>query len=128
MGNDGNDTLDGGGDRDLLIGGLGSDTLDGRGEDDLEIGGTTSYDANVAALQAIETEWVTTPSYANRITDLLTGGGLSGGNYLQATGAKRTVFDDGSADTLTGGQGQDWFFPGTGDTITDLNSGTETTS
>jgi len=39
------------------------------------------------------------------------------------------VFDDGSADTLTGGQGQDWFFQSTGDTITDLNNGgTESTN
>lgn len=127
VGNDGTDTLNGGGDRDLLIGGLGSDTLDGRGEDDLEIGGTTSYDANVAALQAIEAEWVSAIAYPRRINDLRTGAGLSGGNYLQATGATRTVFDDGSTDTLTGGQGQDWFFQSTGDTITDLGTGgTET--
>ena len=30
-----------------------------------------------------------------------------------------TVFDDGAADLLTGDAGQNWFFTGTGDRITD---------
>jgi hypothetical protein len=34
--------------------------------------------------------------------------------------SKTTVFDDGFANTLTGGAGQDWFFRGKKDVITDL--------
>jgi hypothetical protein len=129
VGNDGNDNLNGNRGRDVIIGGNGSDTLGGGDDDDLEIGGRTSYDANTTALQAILAEWTSANSYATRVNDLRTGVGLSAGNYLQATGASRTVFDDGSADTVTGGRGLDWFFQATGDVITDLNNGgTESTN
>jgi serralysin len=129
VGNAGNDTLIGGGGRDVIIGGLGMDTLDGRGDSDLLIGGTTSYDANTVALTAILAEWTSANPYATRINNLRTGGGLSGGNILQSTGGGRTVFDDGDADTFTGGQDLDWFFEAAGDVITDLhNGGPETTS
>ena len=123
VGNAGNDTINGGAGRDVLIGGLGADKLNGGTDDDLLINGTTSYDANIPALQAILNEWASANSYATRINDLRSGGGLSGGNYLQAAGAGRTVFDDGVADSQTGGPGLDWFFTGTGDAITDLNNG-----
>jgi Ca2+-binding RTX toxin-like protein len=128
VGNAGNDTLNGGGGRDLMIGGQGADILDGGDDDDLEIGGPTSYDANVAALDAILNEWASAKPYAIRINNLQTGGGLSGGNSLRAAkGPSQTVFDDGFPDTLTGGLGLDWFFLGTGEVITDQNNGgTET--
>jgi Ca2+-binding RTX toxin-like protein len=119
----GNDTIDGGAGRDLAIGGLGSDTLSGSDQDDLLIGGTTAYDPNDAALEAVLNEWASANTYAARINNLRTGGGLCKGNKLQATGAGRTVFDDSASDTLTGGLGLDWFFQGTGDLITDLNNG-----
>jgi hypothetical protein len=122
-GNAGNDTIDGGAGRDVVIGGLGADTLDGSEDDDLLIGGTTSYDANDLALEAILNEWASAKTYAARINNLRTGGGLSGGYSLQATGTGQTVFNDGAGDTLTGGLGRDWFFQGTGDLITDLNNG-----
>jgi Ca2+-binding RTX toxin-like protein len=109
--------------RDVLIGGLGADNINGGTDDDLLINGTTFYDANVPALQAIMNEWASANSYATRINNLRLGAGLSAGNYLQAAGAGRTVFDDGTADNQTGGAGLDWFFTGTGDAITDLGNG-----
>lgn len=123
VGNAGMDTLVGNNGRDLMIGGQDADTLDGGNDDDLEIGGATAYDANVAALDAILAEWTSARPYADRVNNLLNGGGLSGGNYLRATPAGRTVFDDGAIDTLTGGAGLDWFFQGNPDVITDRNTG-----
>ena len=37
-------------------------------------------------------------------------GALNAGFYLIPNGPNRTVFDDTSIDTLTGSQGQDWYF------------------
>jgi Ca2+-binding RTX toxin-like protein len=128
IGGDGNDTLKGGPGRDLLIGGLGGDVLDGGTGDDILIGGFTSFDTqvtstgtthdiNVTALQAIMAEWTRTDiSYDQRVNHLRKGGGLNGSFVLNKT----TVFDDGMVNILTGGAGQDWFFKGKKDVITDL--------
>ena len=64
------------------------------------IGGRTTYDANLAALDAIMAEWSGTGTYAQRVAHL-TGspGGLNGTTYLiKGT----TVLDDNKiGDTLT---------------------------
>ncbi|HEV3344818.1 MAG TPA: PKD domain-containing protein, partial [Pirellulales bacterium] len=108
VGGPGNDTLWGGRGRNLLIGGLGSDTLHAGSADDILIGGTTQYDNNLAALNAIMSEWGRTDlSYQARINDLSgPSGGLNGSYFLNST----TVHDDGAVDYLYGGSGQDWFF------------------
>jgi hypothetical protein len=101
------DTLTGNGLRNVLIGRGGGDQIDGGGDEDLLIGGTTAYDLNTAALLGIVREWARTDAiYAARVGHLRAGGGLNGTTVL--TGA--TVLDDGAADTLTGGDGQDWFW------------------
>ena len=123
VGNGGNDTIDGDTGRDVVIGGTGSDTLEGSGEDDILIDGTTSFDANVPALQAILSEWASAKSYANRVINLQTGGGLNGAIILKATGAGQTVFDDAIADTLTGDLGLDWFFTAAPDPFPLLDPG-----
>jgi hypothetical protein len=115
VGGAGNDTLIGGDGRDILIGGLGSDTLLGGADDDVLIGGTTAYDANNAALVALHAEWVRTDrTYAQRVADLFDGGGLNG-SYWLCVGRLTTVYDDGAANTLTGGDGLDWFFANSAD-------------
>ncbi len=113
VGGGGNDVLVGGPGRDILIGGRGADVLKGRGGDDVLIGGTTAYDRNVAALSALLAEWARTDEgYATRLSHLLgpdaggTAGGANGAFYLNPS----TVHDDGAADVLDGGGGQDWFF------------------
>jgi hypothetical protein len=117
VGGAGNDTLIGGDGRDILIGGLGSDTLLGGAGDDVLIGGTTAYDANYAALVALHAEWVRTDqTYAQRVAHLTDGGGLNGGYRLYVGWLSRTVYDDGAANTLTGGDGLDWFFANSSDT------------
>src|SRR5262245_22289395 len=108
VGGAGNDTLLGGSGNDILIGGKGSDTLHGNGGDDILIGSTTSYDANVAALCAVLSEWGRTDiSYSTRISHLKGGSGGLNGSYVLTSA---TVVDDGVTDTLYGDAGTDWFF------------------
>jgi Ca2+-binding RTX toxin-like protein len=108
VGGAGNDTLLGGSGNDLLIGGLGNDVLHGNGGDDVLIGGTTSYDANLTALCALQREWGRTDaSYTTRVNHLKGGAGGLNGSFILTTA---TVFDDGVTDTLYGDAGSDWFF------------------
>jgi hypothetical protein len=105
----GNDHLNSGGARSILIGGPGEDRLVGGGEDDILIGGTTDYDFNDAALLALLDEWNSERSYSNRVGNVRTGAGpiLGGTGYMLKRGV--TVFDDGDFDRLTGSSGLDWF-------------------
>jgi uncharacterized protein (TIGR03118 family) len=106
LGGPGNDFLHAGTGRDLLIGGTGKDFLFGNGNSDILIGGETTHDGNSADLLAILAEWNSSDSYATRIDKLTNGtGGLPALN-------SSTVIDDGVADGLFGGPGQDWFFKG----------------
>jgi Ca2+-binding RTX toxin-like protein len=112
LGGPGDDFLFGGLSRDILIGGTGKDKLFGNGTSDILIGGETTHDGSAAELLQILAEWTSGDSYATRIDKLRNGtGGLSA---LNST----TVLDDGVADSLFGGAGQDWFFKGPHD-ITD---------
>jgi uncharacterized protein (TIGR03118 family) len=111
LGGPGNDFLHAGNGRDLLIGGDGKDFLFGNGNDDILIGGTTTHDDNNADLLSILAEWNSSDSYATRIDKLRNGTGVPALN-------SSTVVDDGVADGLFGGAGQDWFFKGAHD-ITD---------
>jgi hypothetical protein len=130
IGGDGDDLLVGGGGRDLLIGGRGADRIVGNADDDILIAGATSYDdysqANAAALCAIMDEWTSTRDFATRRANISgTGAGTrANGNYfLTTSGPNPTVFDDASADILTGSSAEehDWFFfNSTTDRATDL--------
>jgi len=125
MGGAGNDDLKGGGGRTVMIGGAGADLVSGGTGDDVVIGGSTRFDANDVALFGIISEWASPRDYATRVANLRgTGSGprLNGNYFLTAA----TVVDDGVADTLTGGAGQDWFWALGSDIITDLTGG-ETT-
>ncbi|CAN5423411.1 hypothetical protein BH09PLA1_BH09PLA1_27270 [soil metagenome] len=125
LGGDGNDALYAGSGRGLLIGGNGTDLLLGANGDDILIGGTTSYDAfntaNQIALSKILSEWSGSASYATRVNHLTgTSGGLNASFFLKATaGATQTVFDDAAKDSLSGGDGQDWFFAKTSGSFAD---------
>jgi Ca2+-binding RTX toxin-like protein len=98
--------LTGGSGRNLIIGGAAADQIFGGG-DDILISGTTAFDNNLAALQAIFTEWTRNDrSFARRIKDLTRGVGSSHQFHLDHT----TVFADGAANTLNAGKLLDWFF------------------
>jgi Ca2+-binding RTX toxin-like protein len=111
-------TLLGGTGRSVIIGGAGADRLAGGGGDNILIGGTTAYDTSPTALAAIMAEWSRTDlSFEKRLADLISSAppsrALNGPYGLN----KKTVFDDGAANVLTGGGGSDWFFTGQDDTV-----------
>jgi hypothetical protein len=103
------DVLTAGTARSILIGGGGADALTWGTADDILIGGTTSYDSNLAALDAILGEWGSTDDFQTRVNKLRAGVG-PGGAYRLVWGT--TVQDDGAADTFRGSSpaGSDWFF------------------
>jgi Ca2+-binding RTX toxin-like protein len=127
-GNAGNDTIIAGTGRAILIGGTGADSLTAGGGDDLLIGGSTTYDANLLALQTLLSEWSRTDiGYATRIGHLegTSGGGNNGGYRLIPAGqVGATVIDDAIADLITGsGGGTNWFIAGATDTIVSRKAG-----
>ena len=107
------DVLVGGDDRDvirshggstIMIGGLGADIMIGGRGSDLLIGGETAHDNDLDALRAISDEWSSGNSYEDKIANLQAGVGLAGVK-LDAT----TVDDDLERDILFGRTGRDWF-------------------
>ncbi|RLT09511.1 MAG: hypothetical protein DWI22_05535, partial [Planctomycetota bacterium] len=122
VGNAGSDILNGLAGRDILIGGLGVDTLNGGDGEDILIGGRTTNDSVLSQLNVLRAEWISANSYADRQTHLRAGVGTP----LASLKAKDTVLNDapsGSVDTLTGGNGQDWYFGALDDVITELTTG-----
>jgi hypothetical protein len=103
LGGDGIDQLLGGSGFDLLIGGLDADRLDGGSSSDLLISGYTAYDSDPTALRKIMGVWTSSQTYAAKVNALRTG--ANGVPVLNAS----TVTFDGSANTLIGGAGTDWF-------------------
>jgi Ca2+-binding RTX toxin-like protein len=101
VGGDGDDVLLGGAARDILIGGLGADL----------IAGNTKFDSNFAALAILQLEWVSDRPFSERVANLSGTGqtGVNGQVVLTAAGPDRTVYDDDSVDSLTGGSGSDRF-------------------
>ena len=115
VGQEGNDQVYGGQGRDVLIGSEGNDTLFGEQGDDILVAGPTAHDNDELALQSILAEWASSRSYNQRVNNIRTGGGNTGGFAFDAG----TVFDDGVVDTLWGKDGQDWFLFGIGDVLKD---------
>jgi hypothetical protein len=91
-----------------MIGGLGADKLTGGSGDDLLIAGPTIFDADLAGLANIFTEWMSGNGYAQRVQDL-----TNGVNGTALTAA--TVQNDFTKDTLSGKKGNDWFLVSAGD-------------
>jgi hypothetical protein len=112
----GNDHIEGGGGRTIIIGGLGSDHLQAGSGDAILVAGTTDFDRDLSALDAVLAEWARTDeSYLQRVANLSNttvdgvapnGQGLNEGYFLNAS----TVQDDGDGNLLVGGPGMDWFF------------------
>jgi Ca2+-binding RTX toxin-like protein len=128
LGNEQDDTLIGGAGRDMLFGGDGADFLQGEGDDDLLLAGYSAFDYDFDLLVALQAEWLSPRDYASRIANLSgTGTGpRNNGDYFLAPGV--TVFDDGAADTLSGGNQWDWFiYHFLQDQLTDLEPGETTT-
>jgi hypothetical protein len=123
LGGSGADILTGGAGRDLLFGGAGADTLNGGGEDDILFDDTATFASNPTTIDALLTFWDSSASYSDRVNELRAGTtGVAGLPKLNSS----TVKHDTSSDTLTGGNGLDWFFAKlttpSQDTVTDLDS------
>ena len=106
LGGAGDDDLNGAQGADVVIGGLGADRIHGGPGDDLMIAGTTSYDADLSALDAIADIWGGGGKVKDRIEALRTSATVP----LVTGGSSATVFDDGAADVLTGSAGGGWAF------------------
>ena len=106
-GGTGNDVLQGGDGKNILIGGSGADTLTGGTDEDLLIGGRYILESDAAALALIHAEWTSANSFNDRKAHLL--GTLSGGANGSSTLRSTTVQEDAAKDTLTGGDGNDWY-------------------
>jgi Ca2+-binding RTX toxin-like protein len=104
LGGDGNDALLGDDGNDILVGDAGNDGLSGLAGNDLLIGGYTIYDNDPVSLRAIQAEWISNDLYATRTQH------LADESFAFHLESNETVFDDSVPDTLTGGDGQDWFF------------------
>lgn len=132
LGGAGNDKLEGGRGDDILIGGLGRDRLVGNKGDDILIGDHTAYDsdqaqgkfADIDALLAIQAEWLSDKSYAER-RDNISGDDPHddrlNNDFFFRPGV--TIWDDGARDKLTGSSGKDWFILSGKDKVTDLRGG-----
>jgi hypothetical protein len=107
VGGNGNDTLGGKKGRDVVVGGDGLDTMFGDEDDDLLVAAATAYDADFKALSHLQKEWVSSNSYSKRVSNLKSGGGsnLSGRRLDDST-----VLDDAHVDVLRGSGGSDAFF------------------
>lgn len=126
VGNGGDDSLYGSTARDILIGGAGIDTLRGGSGDDVLIGGSTSYDADLVALQSLRSEWLSERSYGERIGNLFGNSPTSNrrnASYFWRNGVNDTLFDDGVIDLLFGESGDDWFIASSSDQKSDRLSG-----
>jgi len=136
IGGAGDDQITGASGDDLLIGGAGADRIVGSAGDDIMVAASTTLDYNpkdptkYTGLQAIYAEWTSNHTVTDRVKNILGTpgpGALNAGFYLIPNGPNRTVVDDTSVDTLTGSQGQDWYFVHTigslADIITSLGTG-----
>ncbi|HTK78338.1 MAG TPA: pre-peptidase C-terminal domain-containing protein, partial [Gemmataceae bacterium] len=128
IGGTGDDQLVGASGDDVMIGGAGADRLTGSSGHDLMVAASTNWDynpkdpTNYTGLLAIDMEWTSNHPIADRMNNILgttVPGALNRGFYLIPTGSNRTVFDDTSVDTLTGSQGDDWYFVHTKGALTD---------
>jgi hypothetical protein len=90
---------------------MGADRIVGNADEDILIAGTTAFDANDHALCRLMAEWTSDNSFMVRFSNVSNGTGQADGIRLAGDdGVNQTVFEDNDADTLTGSQGQDWFF------------------
>ncbi|WP_420013785.1 calcium-binding protein [Tateyamaria sp.] len=96
-GNDGNDLVRGGSGDDVVIGGEGEDAIFGRNDDDILIGG----------------EFAATPFTTEQLAQI-----RDGANLEDLLPASNQIVDDGDADTLDGGNGNDFLLFGAGDSAT----------
>ncbi len=117
LGQDGNDILNGNAGRDILIGGGGTDNLNGGADDDVLDAGDVNNLPSFSNLASLLKEWTRTDiAYATRVTHLSSGGGQNKINLNANTSFSSAAL----IDSLTGGAGNDFFLAAvSGDKILD---------
>jgi Ca2+-binding RTX toxin-like protein len=123
---EGNDTLVGNAGHDLLDGGLGADAMSGSAGDDVYVVDSAADGVNEAASEGIDSvrSSVTWTLGANVEHLVLTGvSAINGtGNSLD-----NDLYGNSAVNALAGGIGNDRYYVGTGDTVTEgTNAGTDT--
>jgi autotransporter-associated beta strand protein len=108
--------LQGGAGRNVIIGGAGVDTIRGGGGDNLLITDATSYDNQIAALEALMKYWDAATTFDSRVTGLKKGVTV-GGLFLELN--KNTVQNDNVKDHVYGGAGLNWFIADKNDILND---------
>lgn len=109
LGGSGDDMVLGGAGRDLLIGGYGVDSVNGGDDDDVVLGGSTKYDGNVTALTQILTTWNGSATYATRVSQLQSTSFAYFLKSLVQITDNASVYDDFANDSVSGGNGSDFF-------------------
>jgi Ca2+-binding RTX toxin-like protein len=104
LGDSGDDQLLGNTGNDVLIGGHGSDELQGEWGDDIVIGGATTHDSHHSRLIALSQAWSSIGTYTTRIAT------IENETFAAPLIANETLIDDKVADSVFGGDDQDWFF------------------
>jgi trimeric autotransporter adhesin len=126
LGLDGNDTLVGNAGHDWLDGGLGNDTMRGGAGDDVYVVDSTTDVVTENANEGTDTARSSvTLTLATNVEHLV----LTGTTAINGTGNARNnhLWGNGGANTLAGGTGNDRYFVGAGDTVTEGSSaGTDT--
>jgi hypothetical protein len=110
--------LTGGAGRNIIIGGAGGDTLTGGGGDNILIDGSTVWDNNPFALQVLMNEWLLNIGFDQRVNALRKG--IVVNNRVYALNTSTVLPDSGTADSMIGGPGHNWFFY---DLITEIDNG-----
>jgi Ca2+-binding RTX toxin-like protein len=127
IGGAGTDMLFGQDGLDILFGGSGADSLFGGFGEDILYGGRVSYhnetskSLNLTAIEAILQEWTSGASYAQRISNLTSGGAAL---VRPATFTK----DKNDIDSVFGEEGRDWLIARAEDSIEDEEAGETVTS
>ncbi|MCA8995806.1 MAG: hypothetical protein KDA80_02445 [Planctomycetaceae bacterium] len=114
LGMEGNDVLRGSySGSNILVGGMGADTLSGGRNEDLLIGGYTRLEygspkSTFLGFAGMRSVWTQDWRSIDQRVQLLRNGFQSNGLWIQLD--SRHVFDDGTSDRMSGGDGCDWFW------------------
>lgn len=113
VGGAGNDVISGGRGDDVIVGGAGQDFLFSHFGDDLAVAGSLSFENDLGAMTAVQSEWTRTDrNLSQRIASLMDGGGRNGAVKLSGN-----LIDDNAADLLVGTPNADWLLTGARDRV-----------
>lgn len=125
QGTDGNDTIFGGDGDDLIIGNYGADLLYGGNGQDLIIAGYLFFESLPSAIYAIQAEWTSGRSYAERVANLTGTGSGARFNADVFLIPGESALADNAVDQVFGEDGQDWILIEEDDLADDVDLASE---